>query len=155
LSRAQTVGVALVCAILQELFSNLPENEAVVRLLLSSAGFSATGLFISELVRNRRIALAHVEELEKEAKLRLEAENELQILVESSPAAIVNIDAGGNILLANEAAHQLLAPDATSLKGRKIGSYLPTLQTIVQTRRSRMFRTTLQCTGRKSSGEAF
>jgi two-component system, LuxR family, sensor kinase FixL len=155
LSRAQTVGVALVCAILQELFSNLPENEAVVRLLLSSAGFSGTGLFISELVRNRRIVLAHVEELEKEAKLRLDAENELQILVESSPAAIVNIDASGTILLANEAAHQLLAPDATSLRGRKIGSYLPTLQTIVQTRRSRMFRTTLQCTGRKSSGEAF
>jgi two-component system, LuxR family, sensor kinase FixL len=155
LSRTQTIGVALVCAILQELFSNLPENEAVVRLLLSSAGFSGTGLFISELVRNRRIVLEHVEELEKEAKLRRDAENELQILVESSPAAIVTIDASGNILLANEAAHQLFAPDAASLKGRRIGCYLPTLQTIVQTRRSRMFRTTLQCTGQKSSGEAF
>jgi hypothetical protein len=38
LSRTQIVGVALVCAVLQEAFSNLPENEAVIRLLFSSAG---------------------------------------------------------------------------------------------------------------------
>src|ERR1019366_10077207 len=40
LSRTQTIGVALVCAVLQETFSNLPESEAIFRLLLSSAGFS-------------------------------------------------------------------------------------------------------------------
>jgi two-component system, LuxR family, sensor kinase FixL len=57
LSRPQIVGVALVCAVLQEAFGNLPENEAVIRLLFSSAGFVGTGLFISEMVRNRRIVL--------------------------------------------------------------------------------------------------
>src|ERR1035441_3155297 len=41
LSRTQTIGVALVCAVLQETFSNLPESEAIFRLLLSSAGFTA------------------------------------------------------------------------------------------------------------------
>ena len=55
LSRTQILGVALVCAVLQEAFSNLPENEAVIRLLFSSAGFVGTGLFISELIRNRRL----------------------------------------------------------------------------------------------------
>ncbi len=50
LSRIQILGVALVCAVLQEAFSNLPENEAVVRLLFSSAGFVGTGLFVSELM---------------------------------------------------------------------------------------------------------
>jgi len=50
LSRIQILGVALVCAVLQEAFSNLPENEAVVRLLFSSAGFVGTGLFVSELI---------------------------------------------------------------------------------------------------------
>src|SRR5438309_10407565 len=54
LSRWQTIGVALVCAVLQEAFSNLPENEAIFRLLLSSIGFSGAGLFISELLKNRR-----------------------------------------------------------------------------------------------------
>src|ERR1700733_5748559 len=74
LSRTQIVGVALVCAFLQEAFSNLPGNEAVVRLLFSSAGFVGTGLFISELTRNRRMVMTHVEELEGQIKLRQDAE---------------------------------------------------------------------------------
>jgi len=122
LSRTQMIGVALVCAVLQEAFSNLPESEAIFRLLLSSVGFSGTGLFISELLRNRRIVLEHVEELESEVKLRRDAEDQLQVLVESSPAAIVTIDANGSILLANQAAQQLLAPGASSLKGQTINS---------------------------------
>ena len=40
LSRWQTIAVALVCTVLQEAFSNLPENEAIFRLLLSSIGFT-------------------------------------------------------------------------------------------------------------------
>ena len=155
LSRWQTVGVALVCAILQEAFSNLPENEAIFRLVLSSIGFSGTGLFVSELLKNRRIVLEHVEELESEVKLRRDAEDQLLVLVESSPAAIVTIDTNGKILLANQAAQQLLAPGATSLTGQAIASYLPSLQTVVQTQPSRAFRTTLQCKGHRSTGEVF
>src|ERR1700678_67503 len=92
LSRTQIVGVALVCAVLQEAFSNLPENEAVVRLLFSSAGFVGTGMFISEMIRNRRITMTHVEELEGQMKLREDAEAQVRSLIESSPAAIVTID---------------------------------------------------------------
>ena len=155
LSRPQIFGVALVCAVLQEAFSNLPENEAVVRLLFSSAGFVGTGLFISELIRNRRIAMTHVEELEGQIKLREDAEEQLRSLVESSPAAIVTIDSGGSILLANEAAQHLLAPDGNPLQGQAISSYLPALETVVKTQPSRSFRTTLQCTGQRNDGEVF
>jgi PAS domain S-box-containing protein len=155
LSRIQLLGVALVCAFLQEAFSNLPENEAVIRLLFSSAGFVGTGLFISELIRNRRIALSHVEELEGQIKLREDAEEELLSLVESSPAAIVTIDSTGKVLLANEAAQYLLAPEGEALQGQEIDSYLPTLQTVLRTQQPRVFRTTLQCTGRRSDGEVF
>ena len=155
LSRGQTIVVALVCAVLQEAFSNLPENEAIFRLVLSSAGFSGTGLFVSELLRNRRIVLEHVEQLESEAKLRRDIEDQLHALVESSPAAIVTIDAVGKILLANQAAQQLLAPGAPALRGQEIDAYLPSLQTIVKTQPIRMFRTTLQCRGIRSTGEVF
>ena len=93
LTRSQIVGLAVVCAVLSESFSNLPEDEAVFRLLLSSVGFSGTGLFISELLRNRRTVQKHVEELVKEVSLRREAEEQLQVLLESSPAAIVTINA--------------------------------------------------------------
>ena len=155
LSRTQILGVALVCAVLQEAFSNLPENEAVIRLLFSSAGFVGTGLFISELIRNRRIAMTHVEELEAQVKLRKDAEEQLRSLVESSPAAIVTIDSSGNVVLANEAAQHLLALEGTRLQGQKISLYLPALQTVLKTQQARMFRTTLQCTGRRSDGEVF
>src|SRR5215472_2577479 len=155
LSRAQIVGVALVCAFLQEAFSNLPRNEAVIRLIFSSTGFVGIGLLISQLVRNRRVVLQHVAELENEMSLRHDAEEQLQILVESSPAAIETIDATGTILLANQAAQQLLAPDSSSLRGGKIASYLPALQTAVESRPSRSFRTNLQCRGQRSTGEAF
>jgi PAS domain S-box-containing protein len=155
LSRTQLVGVALVCAVLQEAFSNLPENEAVIRLLFSSAGFVGTGLFISEMIRNRRIAMTHVEELEAQIKLRKDAEEQVRSLVETSPAAIVTIDSDGNVLLANEAAQHLLAPEGKSLQGQRINSYLPALQTVLRTQQPRIFRTTLQCTGTRSDGEVF
>ena len=155
LSRPQIVGVALVCAVLQELFSNLPENEAVVRLVFSSAGFIGTGLLISEMVRNRRIVLKHVDELEDQVKLRRDLEEQLRALVESSPAAIVTIDSDGKVVLANEAANQLLAPGGTPLQGQAIHFYLPALQTVLKTQSSRVFRTTLQCTGKRSDGEVF
>ena len=155
LSRTRTIGVALVCAVLQEAFSNLPENEAIFRLLLSSIGFSGTGLFISELLKNRRTFVEHVAELESEVRLRRDAEDQLQVLVESSPAAIVTIDTDGKILLANQAAQQLLATGASSLTGQPISSYLPSLRTVVQTQPYRAFRTTLQCRGLRSTGEVF
>lgn len=155
LSRTQILGVALVCAVLQEAFSNLPENEAVVRLLFSSAGFVGTGLFISELIRNRRIAMVHVEELEGQIKLREDAEQQLRSLVESSPAAIITIDSGGSVLLANEAAQHLFDPSGAPLQGQAIRSYLPSLATVVKTQPSRSFRTTLQCTGQRNDGEVF
>lgn len=155
LPRVQMLGVALGCAVLQEAFSNLPENEAVVRLLFSSAGFVGTGLFVSELIRNRRVAMKHVEELEGQMKLREDAEEQLRSLVESSPAAIVTIDSDGTVLLANEAAQHLLAPEGAALPGQKINLYLPALQSVLKTQQPRVFRTTLQCTGQRGDGEAF
>ena len=155
LSRPQIVGVALVCAVLQELFSNLPENEAVVRMVFSSVGFIGTGLLVSEMVRNRRIVLKHVEELEDQVKLRRDLEEQLHALVESSPAAIVTIDSDGKVVLANEAANQLLAQGGSPLQGQAIRCYLPALETVLKTQSSRAFRTTLQCTGKRSDGEVF
>ncbi len=53
-----------------------------------------------------------------QAQARREAEEQLQVLVESSPAAIVTLDADGTILLANEAAQQMLAPEDSPLRGQ-------------------------------------
>jgi PAS domain S-box-containing protein len=155
LPRWQIVLVALVCAVLQEMFSELPSNEAFTRLVMASAGFVGTGLFVSEIIRNREIALEHVKEVETHSKLRQEAEEQLRILVESSPAAIVTIDESGRILVANDAARNLFVPEGTSIVGLSIAEFLPALQFAVQTQQTTKFRTELRCRGRRKNGEAF
>ena len=155
LPRWQVIFVALVCAVLQELFSELPSNEAITRLLMASAGFVGTGLFVSEIIRNRQATLNHLKEVETQIGLRKEVEEQMQVLVESSPVAIVTIDSKGVILLANEASQSLLATNGTPLVGQSIGEFLPSLQAAVQTPRSRQFRTELRCRGKRKNGEAF
>lgn len=155
LPRWQMIAVALVCAVLQELFSELPSSEAIYRLLMASAGFVGTGLFVSEIIRNRQAALEHLREVETHIGLRKEIEEQLQVLVESSPVAIVTIDSTGGILLANEASQSLLAPGNASIVGQQIGEFLPALEAAVQTQRSRQFRTELRCPGKRKNGGAF
>ena len=155
LPRWQIVFVALVCAVLQELFSELPSNEAITRLLMSSVGFVGTGLFVSEIIRNRQMALNHLAEVETQIGLRKEIEEQMQVLIESSPVAILTVDSAGAILLANEASQSLLAPDGAPIVGQPIGEFLPALEAAVQTQRSRQFRTELRCRAKRKNGEVF
>ena len=155
LTKTQIAIVGLLCSGLQELFSNLPRDQAIPRLAMTSIGFVGTGFFISELTRNRRIVMSHLQQVEEQIKLRVDAEEQLRVLVESSPAAILTVDSAGTILLANEAARELLAPPENKLEGLAIREYLPSLQHAVQTQLSKAFRTTLQCRGQRGNGEVF
>ena len=155
LLRWQIVAVSVCCAVLQEVFSELPAKDAIPRLILTSAGIIGTGLFVSELIRKRRLVESMVRDVQAQAELRREAEEQLRVLVESSPAAIVTIGPDANIVLANFAAQQLFTPDDGRLKGQPIASYLPSLQRVVQAQSSTVFRTALQCKGRRGNGEVF
>jgi PAS domain S-box-containing protein len=156
LGRWQIVGVALLCSALQELFSDLPVTAATIaRVAMVTVGYIGTGLFFSELASKRRLATRYVDELEREVRFRRDAEQQLEALIESSPAAIVTVDYEGRIDRTNQAARQLLGSDARPLQGQSISHFLPALQTIVQTYQSRIFRTTLQCQGRREDGEVF
>jgi two-component system, LuxR family, sensor kinase FixL len=155
LPRWQMISGALVCAVLQEAFSNLPSSEAIVRLILSFAGFAGTGLFVFESVRNRRIMMQHLEEVESQIQLRKEAEEQLRVLIESSPAAILTVDSKGKILLANEAAQEILAPGQGELKSQAIEKFLPALLIAARSRQVHPFRTTMQCCGQRADGATF
>jgi two-component system sensor kinase FixL len=155
LRRWQITALALVCAVLQELFSNLPPGDEITRLVLSSAGFVGTGLLIAELLRHRRSSQEHLEEMERQVRLRELAEQQLRILVESSPAAIVTADGSGRIMLANAAAQQLFAPGGEPLAGRSVLDFLPSLARAVAKGGARGYRTSLQCRGTRASGEVF
>jgi PAS domain S-box-containing protein len=88
-------------------------------------------------------------------RLRRETEDHLRGLVESSPLAILTIGADGNILLANDAANSLLAPEEHELAGQAIGAFLPALQTVIDQSHSKVFRTKIRCRGKRKNGEGF
>ena len=86
--------------------------------ILVFAAFFCMGLFVYEVGRNRQAAQLHVQEIE-------DAEEQLKVLVESSPAAILTTDATGCVLACNQAANLLfLIPEGETLLGRPIGGYI-------------------------------
>ncbi len=153
--RWQIVATSVVCAILQELFSNLPLDNAIPRLVFSWIGFAGTGLFLFELLRNRRIVLAHLDEVENQSLQRREAEEQLQMLVNSSPAAILTVGSSGEILLANDAARELFSSEDGDLRGQPLGNYIPALNKALQSGQSRLYRTAIQCRAQRADGKPF
>jgi PAS domain-containing protein len=88
-------------------------KNSFIRLGFATLALSGCGLFVAELVRNRRLTLA--------------AQERLRTLVETSPAAIVAVDERGFIELANRAATDLLDPQDAQLVGNPIAAFLPEL----------------------------
>ena len=111
LSRWQLGLAAGLCTFLAEMFVGhrwLSRAQATAaRDILVFTAFFSMGLFVSELTRNRKAALLHVNELRNETRLRSEAEEQLKVLVESSPAAIITMDSNNRLILANEAAYRV------------------------------------------------
>src|SRR6202023_1835471 len=127
------------CAVLSEVFSSL--DRSTVRLFLETLALAGCGLFVAELVRNRRISL--------------EAQERLRALVETSPAAIVTVDERGFIELANRAAAELMAPRDGHLVGNPIAVFLPELHHALRWEEAPQFRASMQCRGHRGNGESF
>jgi len=127
------------CAILAEVFSSL--DQSVVRLAFETLALAGCGLFVSELVRNRRLSL--------------KTQQRLKALVETSPAAIVTVDERGSIELANRAAAELMAPREGRLIGIPISAFLPELHHALRWEEAPQFRASMQCQGHKGNGDSF
>jgi PAS domain S-box-containing protein len=139
LPRWVTALVGTACAVLSELFSSL--DRSTVRLAFETLAFAGCGLFVAELVRNRR--------------LTFEGRERLKALVETSPAAIVTVDERGFIELANLAAAELMAPRDGTLAGSPIAAFLPDLHHALRWEEAPQFRATMQCRGHRGNGESF
>ncbi len=158
LGRGKIFLLAVLCACLRIFFtSNLSPLDAVLRFLLALIAYTSTGLFVSEIVRRRRLVVDHVKEVERQQSLRREAEEELRALVESSPAAVFTLDEQGLILSANEATKQLFQmPLESAPVGVSVVEWLPVLSDALQLDpETQSFRTVAQCQGRRSDGEVF
>jgi signal transduction histidine kinase len=154
----EIAGLALVCAALRGRF-DVPSAtaEAWMRFAFASLSYFASGLFVRGLVQNRELVLEHLAKIQREQALRREAEQQLSVLVESSPAAILTLDQDGVILAANRAAKSLfIIPDREPLAGRPIAAYLPLLADALRLQSGpEAFRTAAQCQGRRENGEIF
>ena len=158
LSRWQIAAVAAGCTFLTELFDSYQwrAEAGVPRDILIFAAFAGMGLFVYEIARSRQITLQHLVQIQKESEARRAAEEQLQVLVESSPAAIFTLDSQGRVLLANNAAHRLLAVAPGTLPGRSIRDYLPSLVNVPAPDENHLsFRTVMQCRGQRQDGEVF
>jgi two-component system, LuxR family, sensor kinase FixL len=168
LNGAQIIALALVCAYLREAFDPLqpaaaPGGLALPRMLdpwrwpagasgrvvVMTVGFAMTGFFISELNQRRRLLTAHIKE-------RQEAEQQVRVLIETSPLAILTLDASGRVQLANESARELLAFEDAPLQGQEIEPYVPTLARLLHSQHSENnIRTSVECKGQRKTGEVF
>ena len=131
------LGVA--CAVLSEVFSSL--DRSTVRLAFETLALAGCGLFVAELLRNRR--------------LTIQGQERLQALVETSPAAIVTVDDQGFIELANRAAVDMMSPREGNLVGDPISAFLPELHHALRWEEAPQFRATMQCRGHRGNGESF
>jgi PAS domain S-box-containing protein len=153
----QILILSLVCSVLREHLAPYGwEPHAITRVFSGVATFAGAGILARELVRGRRMALQYSRELKEQHERRIEAENQVRMLVESSPAAIITVDAQGRVDLANQAAHEMLDLPAGSLSGRSISEFLPTVANLLQAADSALpYRSATNCRGRRASGETF
>jgi two-component system sensor kinase FixL len=158
MGRGPIFAVALVCTLLAERFSDLAWSlrTGVSRDILFFAAFAGAGLFIREVTISRQAAAKNLREIERERDARRDAEEQLKVLVESSPVAIFTADAHGAVLMANEAAHRMLGVEDGTLVGKLIQRYLPALSNITLHDESlQLLRAVMQARGRRDDGEAF
>ncbi len=122
LKRWQIAMVAALCTLLAEIFDSFDfrPSAGIPRDILVFAAFLGMGLFVYEVVRSRQAALTHLKQIESESEARRAAEEQLKVLVDSSPVAIFTADAYGTVLQANDAAHRLFALSPGALPGRSI-----------------------------------
>ncbi len=156
--RWQILGTAAVCTALADMFDafHFMWSVTVPQDILVFSALGGAGLFAFEITARRRHERLHLEEVEQESAARKAAEEQLEFLIDSSPAAILTMDADFAILRANAAAHRLLGVAPGKLPGRIVHRYIPALARVPSIRQNgQAFRTGMQCRGERENREVF
>jgi PAS domain S-box-containing protein len=142
LPRLALPGLGFLCAVLTEAFSSLDPAWRISRVTFGTLAFAGCGLFVSELLRNRRLSL--------------ETQQRLRALIETNPAAIVTVSETGVIELANRATGELFGSGAGNPPiGQPIAAFVPELQNALSPNTATGFRAAMQCLAHRSRGEDF
>jgi PAS domain S-box-containing protein len=149
---------SLLCSYLRYHFDTAGSpTELKVRFVFSAIAYFLAGSFVATLVRNHELVVEHLSSIQSEQKLRREAEEQLRLLAESSPAAILTIDGKGTVLSGNLAAEKLFSiPEGETVRGRDIRTYLPVLADALRLEVTREgLRTAARCQGYRQNGDVF
>lgn len=156
LNGPSVLAVAVGCTLLSDRLDPFSGEAELARALLIFLVLATTGLLSLAVTKGYRREMESLARLEKEAVARRAAEEQLEFLVESSPAAVLTMTADGEILLANPAAHRLLGVAEGQLPRRRITRYVPALGSIPSIdETARIFRTEMQTRGQKENGDIF
>jgi C4-dicarboxylate-specific signal transduction histidine kinase len=159
----QIIGVAIFCMTLSNVLDPFSMDAQVPRSILIFMTLVTVGLLSRQIATGYRSEMEgltrlqdEVEARKTEVAARLAAEEQLDFLVQNSPAAMLTVSGGGEILIANPATHALLDVPAGSLPGNRIGDYIPELAAVPSVdQTTNVYRTEMQTHGRRSNGEVF
>src|ERR1035441_5283805 len=157
LSSWQILLMAVFCGFLREAFDPLRfARGASERVAVVTAGYAMTGFFVTALNQRRRNLADYLAERERQIRLRQEAEQQVRILIETSPLAILTLDHLGRVALANESARELFGFEDESLPGSDVAPYLPILYRMLKNPRAASnLRTNVECKAQRRNGEVF
>lgn len=125
LDRWQIVIAAVFCAYVRGRFTaDQTPLEHTLRFSMATIAYTGCGLWIYQIADSRRVVLKHYSRLRYEQRLRRRAQEQSRLLAESSPAAILTMDASGKIVAANNAAANILQP-SEGLVGQNIRNFIP------------------------------
>jgi len=158
MSRWQILLTVVLCTFLADYLDpfRFTLRVALPQDILVFAALAGAGFFSYEVTRSRRQGTENLLKVEREVARRREAEEQLEFLIESSPAAILTMSADYLMLRANSASYRLLGVPAGALVGRSIRRYIPDLEHVpLSGEASHIFRTEMQCRGQRENGDGF
>ena len=155
LSRAEIVLLGLGCSILREAFAPFAGDPGMeVRLFLVLVGLTFPALFVGEIIRNRRLMVAHLKERERQDQTLRRVEQQMRAIMDTTPLAILTVRADGAITMANSAADRIFGAAPGGLLNLEIGDLVPVLKRLVREHSSPGLRTMLEAQGLRRDGQA-
>lgn len=151
----QIAVTSAVCAILRELFGPYNHVYFLPRLFLAWGSFTLAGWLVRGVLANFQKVRDQLAEIQARDRLLRDSEEQLRVLIETSSAAILTLDGSGKVVQANDAAGRLLGAEKNALLGQSIAGYLPALAQVPSDHGAQVFRTTMECTGKRQNGETF
>jgi signal transduction histidine kinase len=152
----QLVVAALFCTALSDRLDPFPMEMEWSRDALIFLSLAVTGLLSRDVTRSYRHEMKSLARVENEVSARRAAEEQLEFLIRSSPAAVLTMSPEGRILLANPASHRLFQVPEGQLPGRSIVRYVPALASVPQGGAGgENFRTEMQTRGHRENGDVF